>query len=369
MTTFLLKLDPIGLGTEEVESLTSFQSRLAASNGLTPRQLSGIVKRVRAYDEAADPARDRRVPRPPTDARSELDLLAELSGSPDLTRLTFLPLSSDGCSPRNTSLRTARAWCEQCFVEDRKRMRPAFDRLIWTSRFMMRCPFHKVLLRTICPRCTQPHTVYSKGDGSNRGQLDQCIHCKASLVGPDRLVRPEFRPFFGEAEVQEIVGAISAGDLTRTNASCLAEFYGALDHEDWPDEGAHSELAPTIPHWNIPTIANIVGTACKYQVSAVSLIRTPRLAAEQASRFAFESQFVPGRARIKAEGLLLQSIRTTLESGLLAPPDHPIPTLAQVGAMFYMRDLGFSQLFPDLTDEYLKRTRRQAARILMDQPD
>lgn len=369
MTTFLLKLDPIGLGTDEVESLSSFQSRLAASNGLTNRQLLGIVRRVRAHDEAADPARARCAPRPPSDVRSELDLLAELSGIPGLTRLTFLPLSSDGCSPHNTSLRTARAWCEQCFVEDRKHMRPAFDRLIWTSRFMIRCPFHKVLLRTICPQCTQSQIVYSKGHGCDKGKLDQCIRCNASLIGPDRLVRPEFRPFFGEAEVQEIVGAISAGDLTRTDASCLAEFYGALDHKDWPEEGAYSELAPTIPHWNIPTIANIVGTACKYQVSAVSLIRTPRLAAEQANRFAFESQFVPGRARIKAEGLLLQSIRTTLESGLLAPPDHLIPSLAQVGAMFYMRDLGFSQLFPDLTAEYLERTRRQAARILMDQSD
>ena len=255
MPTFLLKLDPIGLGTDAVESLSSFQSRLAASNGLTPRQLLGIVRRIRAHDEAAYPARARCAPRPPSDVRSELDLLAELSGSPGLTRLTFLPLSSDGCSPRNTSLRTARAWCEQCFVEDRRDMRPAFDRLIWTSRFMIRCPIHKVLLRTICPRCTQSQIVYSKGHGCNKGQLDQCIRCKASLIGPDRLVRPEFRPFFGEAEVQEIVGAISAGDLTQTNATCLAAFHGALAHEAWPCDGAYSEFAPNIPHWNIPILS------------------------------------------------------------------------------------------------------------------
>lgn len=129
-------------------------------------------------------------------------------------------------------------------------------------------------------------------------------------------------------------------------------------------EEMDSDLLPDVAHWYLPTITNVVATACKYQISAVSLILTPELAAEQANRLVFDSQFVPGRARIKSEVFLLQSIRTTLEAGMLSPCERPIPTLAQVGALFSMRNLSFVDSFPELAERYLERTRQQAARFL-----
>ncbi|WP_227415923.1 TniQ family protein [Stenotrophomonas maltophilia] len=361
MSTFLLKVSPIGVGTDEVESLSSFLFRLASANGVTLYQLAELVRRASSHSDAGERcSKTQRV----FDARARLSAIEALSGNKDLTRLTYLPLSADNGAGARRSLRDSRAWCEQCFVEDRSAERQPFDRLIWSSRYMMRCPFHRILLRTTCPRCVN---VQPLGEGrrvfSTHG-IDCCVHCASRLVGPTRLLRPEFRPFFGEIEVQELVGAISTGDLTRTRARCLATFYQSLDGSTRLQEEMESDLLPDLAHWCLPTIANVVATACKYQVSAVSLILTPELAAEQVNRFFFDSDFVPGRARIKSEALLLQSIRTTLEAGILSPPEYPIPTLAQVGALFSMRNLNFVNSFPVLAEKYLERNRRQAARVL-----
>ena len=49
---------------------------------------------------------------------------------------------------------------------------------------------------------------------------------------------------------------------------------------------------------------------------------------------------------------------------MLSPCERPIPTLAQVGALFSMRNLSFVDSFPELAERYLERTRQQAARFL-----
>ncbi|MBM9914527.1 TniQ family protein [Stenotrophomonas lactitubi] len=361
MSTFFLKVLPIGIATDEVESLLSFLFRLASANGVTLIQLVELARRARLHSATGEHCSK---PQRAFDLRAQLSAVEALSGNKDLARLTYLPLSADNGAATGRSLRDIRAWCEQCFVEDHRVGRQPFDRLIWSARFMMRCPFHKVLLRTTCPICMDPQPVRGKRNVFSTHGVDRCVYCASSLVGPTRLLRPEFRPFFGEIEVQELVGAISTGDLTSTGARCLATFYQSLDGSSRLREEMESDLLPDVAHSCLPTIANVVATACKYQVSAVSLILTPELAAEQVNRFFFDSHFVPGRARIKSEALLLQSIRTTLEAGMHSPPEHPIPTLAQVGALFAMRNLNFVSSFPVLAEKYLERTRWQAARVL-----
>lgn len=361
MSTFLLKVSPIGVGTDEVESLSSFLFRLASANGVTLIQLMELVRRASSHSDTGEHrSKTQRV----FDVRARLSAVEALGGNKDLTRLTFLPLSAKNGAGAIRSLRDSRAWCEQCFVEDRSVERPPFDRLIWSSRFMMRCPFHKILLRTTCPKCVNLQSIGEKRKTFSASGVDRCVHCESSLVGPSRLLKPEFKPFFGEAEVQELVGAISTGHLARTRSRCLAAFYQSLDGSGRLQEEMDSDLLPDVAHWHLPTANNIVATACKYQVSAVSLILTPELAAEQVNRLVFDSQFVPGRARIKSEALLLQSIRTTLEAGILSPSERPIPTLAQVGALFSVRNLSFVNSFPVLAEKYLERTRQQAARLL-----
>ncbi|PJL14615.1 hypothetical protein B9Y66_06305 [Stenotrophomonas maltophilia] len=361
MSTFLLSVSPVGVGTEEVESLNSLLFRLATANGLSIGQLLTLARRVRPHENTAHHNNpDQR----PFDVRAQIDAVEELSGNSDLTRLTYSPASGLSGPGSQGASRAVRAWCEQCFAEDRSVERPMHDRLTWSSRFMMRCPFHRILLRRNCPRCGSLQSASLRGKGFSKHGLDHCLRCAASLIGPSDLLQPEFKPFFGEVEVRELVGAISTGELTSTKASCLRDFYHSLDGSGPLQDEMTSEMLPSIAHWQLPTITNVVTTACKYQVSLVSLILTPKLAAEQVNRFIFDSQFVPGRVRIKVEALLLQSIRATLEAGLSAPPEHPIPTLAQVGSLFSMRSLSFASLFPRLSEQYLERTRRQAARML-----
>ncbi|MCF3496290.1 hypothetical protein C7E15_02510 [Stenotrophomonas maltophilia] len=366
MSTFLLKIEPIGLGTAEVESFASFFSRLGAANGLSCFQLDKLMRRIREHQGAArEPSKIGQHPAR-LDMRARVASAELLSGNSDLTRLTLLPLSTSDGTLRQNSLRAARAWCEQCIQEDLRQELPAYDRLIWCSRFILRCPIHKVMLRTACPVCRRLQDSRLRDGGYSKFGLDRCSTCASTLIGPSSDLRPEFKPFFGEAELQEIVAAISIGELRSIDTACLQTFYGALkDYDQQYANATHSHgMMPRIAPWSLPTLSNVVATACRYQVSAVALLRDPEQAAQHVSRLMFAEQSVSGRVRIKVEALLLQSIRRSLEAGLATPAGQAIPTLAQIGSLYSMRCLDFAASFPELSKRYLEKTRAQAAQIL-----
>lgn len=348
-----------------MESFHSFYCRLAMANGLSVHQLEEVIRRLRARSADYSGFDDSNTAQRSLDLRTVVGFAGTLSGNSELTRLTLLSFSTNDKTVRQSSLRTTRAWCEQCFQDDLRLERPAFDRLIWSSRFMMRCPFHRLILRTACPTCRKPQRIYRGRILDSKVDLARCAYCRSSLVGSHIDKQPEFKPFFGEVELLEIVESIASGGLTSTSSTCLQIFYGAIREYGLQQQitDRSNELNPRIAPWALPTLANIVATACRYQVSAVTLLLTPEQAAEQVNRFVFDEHHVPGRARIKVEALLLQSIRMALEEGLLAAPEDPIPTLAQVGSLFSMRDLSFTKSFPELSQQYLERTRRQAAQF------
>ena len=145
-------IEPIGLGTPEVESLTSYFCRLAHSHSMAAVQLARWI--LERYGQTV-----------PTDfkwcQRNFISMavetehwaawLSELTGIGDLDRLSLTPwrhlIGVPGLTP------TSDHWCPCCLAEDRAAGRVTHFRLSWDLAPVTACLTHKVELANRCPHC------------------------------------------------------------------------------------------------------------------------------------------------------------------------------------------------------------------------
>lgn len=157
----LHSLQPIGLGTPEVESLTSYFCRLANSHSCSTNDLAQFVidrvapGRWNTYQSAEGKGRfvwfERSVSGLADGALTWASALSEMTGVASLDRLTLLPMRSV-LSPKALMAQNAR-WCPHCLEEDRVSGRQPYFRLSWDIGLVKRCAKHQVPLVHQCPHC------------------------------------------------------------------------------------------------------------------------------------------------------------------------------------------------------------------------
>ena len=155
----LYALEPQGMGTPYVESLTSYIARLADAHSISVRNLlqcellpcleqSRIANPSNSVDYFwSDAAR----------ALNGIGLLAkewtqalqQLTLRNDLQYLTFLPWATVLTSQR--LLKFHRAWCPECYLEWRADGQPIYEPLLWSVTAVLLCPRHQRYLVQICP--------------------------------------------------------------------------------------------------------------------------------------------------------------------------------------------------------------------------
>lgn len=138
----LYSLEPHGLGTPHVESLTSYLRRLAAAHSVT---VSKLVKKEivllcrpgRAKNNLLD-TNSRRL-------HSGRELVLEvtwalqcLTGRPHLPFLTFVPWMD--VAVFDEVLRPSRAWCVACLEEQRQAGLDITEPLLWALQPLEICP-------------------------------------------------------------------------------------------------------------------------------------------------------------------------------------------------------------------------------------
>lgn len=145
-------LMPMGQGTPEVESLTSYFCRLAHSHGMTARNLAAWT--LQYYEQPIpDDFKWFRRSFSGTSAETEqwAAWLAELTGIANLDHLTLAPwchlISHPGLTPASDR------WCPCCLTEDRANQQSPYLRLNWDLAPMTACLRHKVGLVSKCPHC------------------------------------------------------------------------------------------------------------------------------------------------------------------------------------------------------------------------
>src|SRR6266487_792781 len=163
-------LEPAGIGTPYVESLTSYITRLAATHHISPTTL---IKReiLPLHDQGAidpnHPTRNYRLDKfwncnaetlnsmSPI-ARQWVQTLQTLTSYNYLQYLTMLPWNEVLAARR--LLRESKAWCPDCYIEWYERGQVVYEPLIWALRDVDICSNHKKDLTILCPHCqrTQP---------------------------------------------------------------------------------------------------------------------------------------------------------------------------------------------------------------------
>lgn len=192
--SYLYSLKPLGMGTAQVESLTSYLARLAQAHGisvssfirylLTPRlvlrnQAPGLTEAD--YFNAAFEAWLRQ-PKllQETVAESWLDgieqveqivaVLRKLTLQQDLRYLTLLPLRSL-LSLRHV-FHTEQLWCPGCYQEYRETGATFYKPLLWALDVVNVCPRHQCYLQIWCLGCHSPQPFLNL-----QGQMGYCSVC------------------------------------------------------------------------------------------------------------------------------------------------------------------------------------------------
>ena len=189
----LYSIEPIGIGTPETESLTSYISRLAVAHSVRVRDL--VIGELLAHIRPQHRADGRHANLPGAFWRSEtrtlngtLSLarrmvhgLEEETGRRDLRFLTLLTWSE--VLSVHQLQKTTRAWCPGCYQDWRERGQAIYDPLLWTLAPVTVCARHKRPLRTICPfpECRRPSPWLALGYRSRPGH---CAHCGGWLGSP-----------------------------------------------------------------------------------------------------------------------------------------------------------------------------------------
>jgi hypothetical protein len=162
----LYNLEPIGVGTPYVESLTGYVARLAEAHALPPgflvlTEIAPLVKegyvfsgstKDKALERVYGSGNDRRILNGmDLTATALVQALETLTQRENLHFLTLLTwgdvLSSKGL------LRESRAWCPICYDCWDITEQTVYEPLIWALDVVTVCPLHHYPLETQCPSC------------------------------------------------------------------------------------------------------------------------------------------------------------------------------------------------------------------------
>jgi len=185
----LYHLEPIGVGTPLVESLTSYVTRLADAHSVLPGKL--VTKEILPLLNAHYLYHDgRSIGDYQTAFWREsvtlngcnmtttrfVDALKQLTSRHDLLFLTMLPFA-EVLSNRKL-MRHTRAWCSTCYEEWREGGQPIYDPLLWTLDCLNICPRHGQPFQQNCPN---PHCQRALFLLAPRGKSGFCPRCNEWL--------------------------------------------------------------------------------------------------------------------------------------------------------------------------------------------
>lgn len=205
----LYHLEPMGLGTFYVESLTSYIERLASAHNVTARNLllfeiaplvkqHSISKLIR-NSFCVNHFFKKHLNGMSKKASSYVHALEALTLCKDLYFLTMLPWVE--ITDIRGSFRSNSAWCPACYEEWRLAKKVIYEPLIWSFSPVEICPFHHQPLVFQCPSCNRASaliTAYS--------EPGYCYSCRAWL-GRELISINTFKLEISELERQESIVA------------------------------------------------------------------------------------------------------------------------------------------------------------------
>ena len=153
----LYHLEPIGIATPYVESLTSYIARLAEAHCLTPKLL--LEREINSSSTQSSKRNNLfgiRQYSGEINGRGEtaaklVNLLEKVTLKENLKFLTLLSWSE--IFPRKKLIKTTRFWCPFCYQDFVAQNQPVYEPLIWSANAVITCSIHKTPLESRCRHC------------------------------------------------------------------------------------------------------------------------------------------------------------------------------------------------------------------------
>lgn len=192
----LYYLEPIGIGSAYVESLTSYIERLALAHHVTARSLllAEIAPLAEQYSTSKSPRENfcisylskQRFNGIGVRVDSYINAIESLTLRQNLCFLTMQPWKQ--VIDIKGFLRANRAWCPICYEEWNVTKQPVYDPLIWFLKPLQTCPIHHQTLCYKCPRCNCSSNLITHYSAPG-----YCASCRAWLgtLSPTNTVKLE----------------------------------------------------------------------------------------------------------------------------------------------------------------------------------
>ncbi|MBC8121489.1 MAG: helix-turn-helix domain-containing protein [Gemmatimonadaceae bacterium] len=237
----LFGLQPEGLGTPQVESLTGYIVRLARLHRVSPGVLVGqeFAPRVTGTMGTIDCKRstsrgfNRAIARAPwtidgsgTTARKWVAAASALTLRQDLEGLTMLPWAT--VFSEKSLCRRTRAWCPICLADGLEASRVVYEPLLWKLAAVNCCPLHGVVLSTQCTECLRQSSPFTYRDAA--GTCPRCRHPFHLSPSPPRAEPWRQRQAWEVGALLEVssagAGTACALPIKEVVKACLVRFTG-----------------------------------------------------------------------------------------------------------------------------------------------
>lgn len=189
LRSYLYSLQPMGVGTSGVESLTGYVARLADAHCVSPGDLiahecKSLVKQPQGKSYLHQVSASTEVLNGTGQMASEFaQVLERLTSRQDLRHLTLLHWAN--VLPSKGLLRRSRAWCPACYEEWRKNEQMVYEPLLWKLSTISLCPIHHLQLLHQCPHCQRQLPVLAWH--SRPGYCPKCLQWLGSASSGDDL--------------------------------------------------------------------------------------------------------------------------------------------------------------------------------------
>ncbi|MCX6082187.1 MAG: TniQ family protein, partial [Chloroflexi bacterium] len=195
----LHNLEPVGMETAAVESLTGYISRLAGTHGVTTRTLmihellplfgrDYLIRPVNSSLSSFLATSARPINGTGHSAEDMVSALQALTLRQDLRFLTLLTWSS--VLPSRGLLRHSQVWCPFCFNSWWETGQVIYEPLLWSLKVVTVCPIHHCYLVSTCP---YPDCLKTQPILGSHAQPGHCSHCNRWLGFSLQNLYPESR--------------------------------------------------------------------------------------------------------------------------------------------------------------------------------
>ncbi len=358
----LYHLEPIGVGTPLVESLTSYIARLACAHSVHPNVLvaQALVPLLGVPTQGRQPYAQRTsfwagsvVLNGATPFTTRLvQALEVLTRRTDLCFLTMLTWKE--VLSHHQIARRLRAWCPACLEEWRETSQVVYEPLLWALEGVHRCPMHGYLLQTTCPN---PRCARRQSPLSPRSQPGFCAHCNRWLgikliSGTEPTCVPE-EELRWHQWVEIAVGELVAAAPTLTTSphrDCIAASVKKVMNGNQLALARRLQITQTsVWQWlegvRIPQLKTLLQVCFRLGISPVSFLTG---AIEEISTPShLEDHRSPQPRKRPYKRFDVEGIQQTLEA-VLHSTEEPPPSMSEVTRRLGYDQALFRKYFPEV---------------------